>query len=67
MGATTLINVAVEVIHARYHVGGKGFLYFLWAMWWLDVVISFICCWVGLHFMYVLFYLSLSSLLTCHV
>ncbi|KAF8906557.1 voltage-dependent anion channel [Gymnopilus junonius] len=62
MGATTLINIAVLVIHTRYHVGGKGFLYFLWSMWWLDVVISFVCCWVGLHFMFTYQKHSLQSM-----
>ncbi|KAF4620543.1 hypothetical protein D9613_000669 [Agrocybe pediades] len=51
MGGTTLINVATQVIHSEYNIGGKGFLYFLWAMWWLDICISFLCCWVGLHYM----------------
>lgn len=51
MGGTTLINVAVEVIHSKYGIGGKGFLYFIWTMWWLDIVISFLCCWVGVHCM----------------
>ncbi|PPR07411.1 hypothetical protein CVT26_013727 [Gymnopilus dilepis] len=62
MGATTLINIAVEIIHARFHIGGKGFLYFLWAMWWLDVLVSFICCWVGLHFMFTYQKHSLQSM-----
>jgi tellurite resistance protein TehA-like permease len=53
MGATTLINVAVEVINERFKYGGKPFLYFIWAIWWLDVFISFVCCWVGVHAMYV--------------
>ena len=53
MGAATLINVAVTVINGHLNYGGKPFLYFIWAMWWLDVFISFACCWVGVHFMYV--------------
>jgi tellurite resistance protein TehA-like permease len=53
MGATTLINVAVTVINGQLNYGGKSFLYFIWAMWWLDVFISFACCWVGVHSMYV--------------
>jgi Voltage-dependent anion channel len=51
MGATTLINVAVSVINGKLNYGGKSFLYFIWAMWWLDVFISFVCCWVGVHAM----------------
>lgn len=53
MGATTLINTAVDVINGRLNYGGKSFLYFVWAIWWLDVFISFVCCWVGVHAMYV--------------
>jgi hypothetical protein len=54
MGATTLINIAVDVINERCHFGGKGFLYFIWAIWWLDVFVSILCCWVLVHFMYVI-------------
>jgi len=51
MGATTLINVAVTVINGQLNYGGRSFLYFIWAMcqWWLDIFISFACCWVGVH------------------
>lgn len=51
MAGTTLINVAVQVVHTRYHVGGKGFLYFIWSMWWLDIVVSLLCCWLGVNAM----------------
>ena len=51
MGAATLINVAVTVINEQLNHGGKSFLYLIWAMWWLDVVISFACCWFGVHAM----------------
>ena len=54
MGAATLINVAVIVINGQLDYGGESFLYFIWAIWWLDVFISFVCCWVGVHAMYVL-------------
>ena len=53
MGAATLINVAVIVINGQLNYGGKWFLYFIWAIWWLDVLSSFMCCWVGIHAMYV--------------
>jgi len=53
MAATTLINVGVQVVNTECNVGGKNFLYFLWAMWWVVVVVSFICCWAGVHAMYV--------------
>ncbi|KAF5385743.1 hypothetical protein D9615_002515 [Tricholomella constricta] len=51
MGATTLINVAVEVINVDYGFGGPGFLYFIWAVWWVDVAISMLCCWGVVHIM----------------
>ncbi|KJA19940.1 hypothetical protein HYPSUDRAFT_143058, partial [Hypholoma sublateritium FD-334 SS-4] len=53
MGATTLINIAVSVIHEKYQIGGKAFLYFLWAAWWLDVLIACLCTWVGVHVMFI--------------
>ena len=53
MGAATLINIAVIVINGQLNFGGKLFLYFIWAIWWLDVLISFVCCWVGVRTMYV--------------
>jgi tellurite resistance protein TehA-like permease len=58
MGATTLINVAVDVIHEEYRFSGPAFLYFIWAFWWLDVVIAFVCCWVGVHVMFVRSFLT---------
>jgi tellurite resistance protein TehA-like permease len=51
MGATTLINVAVSVIYEEYGFGGTGFLYAMWSLWWLDVAISIVCCWVMVHIM----------------
>lgn len=51
MGVTTLINVSVVLVYQQDGVGGKGFLYFLWAIWWIDIVLSF-CCLFGLvHWM----------------
>ncbi|CAA7263168.1 unnamed protein product [Cyclocybe aegerita] len=51
MGATTLISVAAQVIHDRYQFGGRSFVYFIWAVWWVDVIVSFMCCWIGVHVM----------------
>jgi tellurite resistance protein TehA-like permease len=51
MGATTLFNIAVNLINGHYHIGGKGLLYTVWAIWWLDVAISIMCCWGMLHVM----------------
>ncbi|KAF9478604.1 hypothetical protein BDN70DRAFT_879725 [Pholiota conissans] len=53
MGATTLLNIAVIVIHTKYGVGGKGFLYFIWAMWWLDIIVACLCTWIGMHVMFI--------------
>lgn len=52
MGGSTLISVAVKLFHDHDKFGGRGFLIFLWAVWWIDVGISFICCWIGVHVMY---------------
>ena len=69
MGAATLINVSVIVINGQLNYGGKSFLYFIWAIWWLDVFISFVCCWLGVHTMYVsgriYFLVCLSANSTC--
>ncbi|KAJ7650697.1 voltage-dependent anion channel [Roridomyces roridus] len=40
MGAATLINGALTV-HQTYDFAGRGFLYALWGLWWLDCAISF--------------------------
>ncbi|KAK7032766.1 sulfite efflux pump SSU1 [Favolaschia claudopus] len=39
MGASTLINLSLT-IHQTYSYGGPGFVYALWAFWWLDCAIS---------------------------
>ncbi|KAJ7183151.1 voltage-dependent anion channel [Mycena filopes] len=39
MGAATLINVALTA-NQSYSFAGSGFLYTLWAFWWLDSVVS---------------------------
>ncbi|KAL0956587.1 hypothetical protein HGRIS_002725 [Hohenbuehelia grisea] len=51
MGATTLLNIAVNLINEDYGFGGKAFLYALWGLWWLDVAISALCCFGMVHFM----------------
>ncbi|KAK0485944.1 voltage-dependent anion channel [Armillaria novae-zelandiae] len=51
MGAITILNIAVSLIHDDYGFGGKPFLYVLWAFWWLDVISSFLCCFGVMHFM----------------
>lgn len=39
MGAATLINAALN-INQHYSFAGPGFLYTLWAFWWLDCAVS---------------------------
>ncbi|KAF7330300.1 Sulfite efflux pump SSU1 [Mycena venus] len=39
MGAATLINLSLTM-NQKYSFGGPGFLYTLWAFWWLDCAIS---------------------------
>ncbi|KAG9316478.1 voltage-dependent anion channel-domain-containing protein [Chiua virens] len=51
MGATTLLTVSITVIHATYNFGGQSFIYVIWALWWLDVAISILCCWGTIHIM----------------
>lgn len=50
MGFATLINIGVGLIYED-GFGGRGFLYFLWACWWVDVVISFLCAFAIVHVM----------------
>ncbi|KAI9572052.1 voltage-dependent anion channel, partial [Boletus coccyginus] len=45
MGATTLFAVSITVIHDIYNFGGRPLVYAIWALWWLDVAISVLCCW----------------------
>lgn len=54
MGATTLFAVAITVIHDNYGFGGRPFAYAIWALWWLDVAISILCCWGTMHIMSVI-------------
>ena len=54
MGAATLINIGVDLIYREYNFGGRKFLYFLWACWWVDVVISLVCAFTAVHIMYVI-------------
>ena len=51
MGAATLIGVATTVLHDQYGFGGRGFLFTLWGLWWVDVAISSLCCWGLVHVM----------------
>ncbi|KAG9220610.1 hypothetical protein CCMSSC00406_0003709 [Pleurotus cornucopiae] len=53
MGVATMISVAASLIHEGYGFGGKPFIYFVWAVWWLDVAVSALCCWQLMHIMMV--------------
>jgi tellurite resistance protein TehA-like permease len=51
MGATTLINIASADLFQAYGFGGKPFIYTVWACWWINVAISFTCCFGMIHVM----------------
>ncbi|THH27847.1 hypothetical protein EUX98_g6340 [Antrodiella citrinella] len=51
MGAATLINVSVSLLYSNWHIGGKPFLYTLWAFWWVDSAISVLCAFPMVHIM----------------
>ncbi|KAF8507752.1 voltage-dependent anion channel-domain-containing protein [Gautieria morchelliformis] len=44
MGADTLITVAIVVVNQYWGFGGVRFVYVLWAFWWLDAILSLLCC-----------------------
>jgi tellurite resistance protein TehA-like permease len=54
MGATTLFTVSITVVYDTYNFGGRPFVYSIWALWWLDVAISILCCWGMVHIMSVI-------------
>lgn len=53
MGATTLFTISITVLYGNYNFGGRPFVYLIWALWWLDVAITILCCWGTLHIMLV--------------
>ncbi|KAF8627316.1 hypothetical protein AX15_004436 [Amanita polypyramis BW_CC] len=50
MALGTLLTGATGLLYRDLSFGGKGFLYFIWAMWWVNVVIVGISSWGVLHF-----------------
>lgn len=44
MGAATLITVGTTVVSQYWGFGGTTFVYILWAFWWLDAILSCLCC-----------------------
>ncbi|KAJ7914940.1 voltage-dependent anion channel-domain-containing protein [Mycena leptocephala] len=61
MGAATLINIALT-INQTYSFAGPGFLYTLWAFWWLDCAVSLFTA-VGMIFQHSLGQMSALWLL----
>lgn len=51
MGASTLYSVSITVLHGSYNFGGRGFVYVIWVLWWVDVSLSILCCWGTMHIM----------------
>ncbi|KAF8631735.1 hypothetical protein AX15_002219 [Amanita polypyramis BW_CC] len=50
MAFGTLLTGATGLLYRDLSFGGKGFLYFIWAMWWINVVIAAVSCWGVSHF-----------------
>lgn len=50
MALATLINGAAFIYHDS-GFGGPPFLYFIWAFWWLDLVLSFLSAFGMIYFM----------------
>ncbi|KAF8441359.1 voltage-dependent anion channel [Boletus edulis BED1] len=42
MGFATLLNICHD-IYVRSGFGGPNFIYFIWALWWIDALGSFFC------------------------
>ncbi|KAK2461165.1 hypothetical protein APHAL10511_006692 [Amanita phalloides] len=51
MSFTTIMNVAINVLHGYFSFGGKGFLYSIWILWWINVAVSSAYCWGMMHHM----------------
>ncbi|SRR6266550_3039254 len=64
MGFATIMNVAINVLFERFSFGGKKFVYFIWALWWINFAISSACCWGIVHYMCACLGLSIILTLT---
>jgi tellurite resistance protein TehA-like permease len=62
MGADTLITVGIIVVSQYWGFGGNTFVYVLWGFWWLDGILSFLCCFGLVYVMYALHPLVLRFL-----
>ncbi|KZT10620.1 uncharacterized protein LAESUDRAFT_671957 [Laetiporus sulphureus 93-53] len=64
MGLATILNVAAALVSVEYRFGGNAFLYFVWACWWFDVVLSFTCAFPLMHIMFTVHKTQLSDATT---
>lgn len=62
MGADTLITVGISVVSQYWGFGGNAFVYVLWGFWWLDGILSFLCCFGLVYIMYVSHLIIFSSI-----
>lgn len=64
MGFATLINASLSLFYTDRALGGSRFLETLWALWWIDAVLSVACAVLLTYVMYV-FATGIFTLLTC--
>ena len=64
MGFATLINASLSLFYTDRALGGSRFLETLWALWWIDAVLSVACAVLLTYVMYV-FAADIFTLLTC--
>jgi tellurite resistance protein TehA-like permease len=64
MGFSTLINASLSLFYTDRALGGSRFFETLWALWWIDAVLSIACAVLLTYVMYV-FTADIFTLLTC--
>ena len=64
MGFATLINASLSLFYTNHAWGGLRFLETLWALWWIDTVLSVACAVLLTYVMYA-FTTDVFTLLTC--
>ena len=64
MGFATLINASLSLFYTNHAWGGLRFLETVWALWWIDAVLSVACAVLLTYVMYV-FATDIFTLLTC--
>ncbi|KIJ39447.1 hypothetical protein M422DRAFT_230652 [Sphaerobolus stellatus SS14] len=62
MALATIVTTGISVVAQYWGFGGTAFIYFLWAIWWADVVLSFICAFGLFHVMSVYQKLSIECI-----